>query len=352
MAMKRREFLTSTAALLAVPLTANVARAAPHLDTLLHPTALKPGDAVGLITTGTPADETRIAHAEQQLRALGLRMKLGRTALKKSTQTDYSIQAKLDDLHCMFEDPEVRAVIPVRGGYGTVELLGGVDYQLIRRHPKVFLGFSDITPLHLAIQRKSRLVTFHGPNASYYPSEYSTSYLRKAIFGLQPIGRIDNPPSPADASFPGYPLRTIRGGIATGRLIGGNLTSISYTMGTPYEIETRDRIVFLEADAVEPYHVRRMLNQLLLAGKFDVAAGVVFGVCFNCAVPAGKVPYENTSYSADEAIAYMLGKLNVPVIAGLAIGHSPDQVTLPLGVRAVLDADARTLTVAESGVRA
>jgi muramoyltetrapeptide carboxypeptidase len=348
--MKRRNFLQTAGAMLSLSSVSSIGFASVARNKLIRPKALRPGDTVGLIATGTPVDEKRLANAEQRVKELRLRSKVGKNAAKSPGSGDIPIQARLDDLHTMFLDPEVRAIIPLRGGYGSVELLDLIDYDLIRRHPKVFLGFSDITALHLAIHRHSRLVTFHGPNASFYPSEYTSSYLRKALLAEQPIGRVSNPTRPADPNFPAYKTRTIRSGTASGRLIGGNLTSISYTMGTPYEIETRGSILFLEAENEEPYHVRRILNQLRLAKKLDGVAGVVFGVFVDCVVPAGKVPYVNTTYSIGVVLDYMLGKLNVPVLSGLAIGHSPDQITLPLGAMATLDADAGSLTITESGV--
>jgi muramoyltetrapeptide carboxypeptidase len=348
--MKRRNFLQTAGAMLSLSTVSSSGFASVARNKLIRPKALRPGDTVGLITTGTPVDDKRLANAEQRVKELGLRTKVGKNVAKALGSDDIPVQAKLDDLHAMFLDREVQAIIPVRGGYGSVELLDRIDYDLIRRHPKVFLGFSDITALHLAIHRHSRLVTFHGPNASYYPSEYTSSYLRKALLDEQPIGRVSNPTAPADPKFPGYKIRTIRPGTASGRLIGGNLTSVSYTMGTPYEIETRGSILFLEAEGEEPYHVRRILNQLRLAKKLDGVAGVVFGMCVDCVIPAGKAPYANTNYSTDEVLDYMLGKLNVPVLSGLAIGHSPDQITLPLGAMATLNADTGSLTITEHGV--
>ncbi len=345
--MKRRNFLKTSGAMLSLSLVSSSGFAGVSSNRLIRPKALRPGDLVGLITPGSPVDEKQLASAEQRIKDLGLRSKAGKNVAKPASSSDAALQANLDDLHAMFRDPEVRAVISVRGGYGSVELLDRINYDLIRRNPKIFVGFSDATALHLAIHRNSGLVTFHG---NFNSSEYTTAYFRKALFSVQPIGEVSNPAQSSDSKVPVSKIRAIRPGKASGRIIGGNLTSISYTMGTPYEIETRNRILFLEAVGEEPYHVRRMLNQLRLAKKFDDAAGIVFGVCASCVVPAGKTPYPNTNYTADEVLDYMLGKLKMPVISGLAIGHIADQLTLPLGAKATLDADEGTLTINESGV--
>src|SRR5262245_5615633 len=301
--MKRRDFLKTSGAMLGLSLVSNKILASIATNRLVRPKALRPGDIVGLVTPGSPVDEKLLAIAEQNVKSLGLRSKVGKYVAKSLGTGDSSIQANIDDLHAMFLDAEVRAIISVRGGYGAVELLDCIDYDLIRRHPKIFLGFSDLTALHLAIHRHARMVTFHGPNAAYSPSEYKTSYLRKALFDVHPTGQISNPTQSSDPKFPVYKTRTIRPGKARGRLVGGNLTSISYTMGTPYEIETRDSILFLEAVDEEPYHVRRLLNQLRLAKKLDSVAGVVFGVCAICVIYSEKITYDITVYLDTYAIA-------------------------------------------------
>jgi muramoyltetrapeptide carboxypeptidase len=350
--VKRRDFLKTSGAVLSLPLVSGNALAIVPPNKPIRPKVLRPGDTVGLITPASPVGAKQLADAEQRIKSLGLRSKIGMHVGKPPGGGKSTIQANIDDLHSMVRDAEVQAIFCMRGGTGSIELLDRIDYDLIRRHPKIFLGFSDITHLHLAIHRYSRLVTFHGPNIASFLGlpKYTLSYLRKAIFDNRPIGKVSNPTQPSDPKFPAYKIRTIGPGKASGRLIGGNLTAISYTMGTPYEIETRDSILFLEAVNQEPDQVRTMLNQMRLAKKFDGVAGIIFGACTNCITPAGTVPDENAIYSTDEVLDDMLGKLHVPVLSGLAIGHIPDQMTVPLGVMATLDADIGTLTITEAGV--
>jgi Uncharacterized proteins, homologs of microcin C7 resistance protein MccF len=356
--MKRRNFLQSLSAGLALPLIArHLPGAAPAADgraTLVadgyvHPKALKPGDTVGLITPATYVpDPDRLALAERTMKYFGLRMKMGKNAGKRMNDYRTSIEERLDDLHAMFRDKTVDAVFAIRGGYGSMHLLDRIDYDLIRRNPKIFLGYSDITAMHLAIYKHSKLITFHGPITLSRFTDYTQKYFRKALFEAQPIGTVTNPPE-SNELRPSHSLRTIRPGLANGLLTGGNLTLISNTMGTPYEIETKGKILFLEDVDEEPYSIDRMLTHLRLAGKFDGVAGVIFGECQDCR-PKDYKPSSAIPYGLGEVLDNILGDLKVPVLYGLTIGHTDDQLTLPLGVAATLDATNRTLEIKEAGV--
>jgi muramoyltetrapeptide carboxypeptidase len=248
----------------------------------------------------------------------------------------------------MFADPSVNAVFAIRGGYGSAQLLDRIDYGLLRNNPKIFLGYSDITALHLAIQKRSGMVTFHGPVALSGFSEYTQKGFRRALFETAPLGSVTNPPE-SNPLRPAHTLRAIRPGKARGALVGGNLTLISTTMGTPFEIETRGRILLLEDVDEQPYSIDRMLTQLRLAGKFDGVAGVVFGECNACRPRDYKPAFEST-LSLGEVLDEILGQLRVPVLSGLTFGHTDDQLTLPLGVMAALDADKGELVIEEAGV--
>ena len=323
--------------------------AASSSDPLIRPKALRAGDTVGLVTPATYVpDPDRIALAERTIKYFGLRMKLAKNAGKRMGDYHLSIDERLDDLHAMFGDKEVSGVFAIRGGYGSMHLLDRIDYDLIRHNPKIFLGYSDITAMHLAINKQAKLVTFHGPIALSRFTDFTQKYFRKALFETQPIGRVTNPPE-SNELRPGHPLRTIRTGVATGPLIGGNLTLISNTMGTPYEIDTRGKILFLEDVDEEPYSIDRMLTHLRLAGKFDGVAGVIFGECQDCR-PKDYKPSSTITYGLGEVLDNILGDLTVPVLYGLTIGHTDDQLTLPLGVNATLDATNGTVDIKEAAV--
>jgi muramoyltetrapeptide carboxypeptidase len=248
----------------------------------------------------------------------------------------------------MFNDTGVKGVFAVRGGYGSAHLLDRIDYSLIRKNPKIFLGYSDITALHLAIYKRAGVVTFHGPVAISSYTQYTQTSFRKALFEAKPIGRLTNPPE-GNALRPEHTLRTIRGGRASGQLIGGNLSLITSLMGTEFEVDSRGKIFFIEDVEEQPYSIDRMLTQLRLTGKLEGAAGIIFGECADCK-PRDFQPSFASPYSLGEVVDNLLGDLKIPVLYGLTIGHTADQLTLPLGVKAVLDADAGILEIPESGV--
>ena len=335
--MHRRSFVGSLAA---APLLA------PGLN---RPKALKQGDTVGLITPSTfVSDPERIILAQRTVEYFGLKPKLGKNVRKRNGYLGGTVQERLDDLHAMFRDPEVQGVFCVRGGYGSGQLLDRIDYDLIRKNPKVFIGYSDITAMHLAINKKAGLVTFHGPVPLSTFTEYTQTYFRRALFDTRPIGPVTNPME-ANKLRPSHVLRAVHSGTARGTLIGGNLTLIATTMGTPYEIDTRGKILFIEDVGEEPYSIDRMLTQLRLAGKLSAAAGIIFGECADCK-PRTFQPSFDGNFSLGELLDDILGPIGVPVLSGLTIGHTSDQLTLPLGVMATLNADQGTLAIEESGV--
>jgi muramoyltetrapeptide carboxypeptidase len=345
--MQRRHFLTATGATLATPRlsTAGLAQDKP----LIRPRRLQPGDTVGLITPATfVADPEALVKAERTIKHFGWRAKWGKSVGKKSGYFGSTVTERLDDLHAMFRDPEVKAVFCVRGGYGSQHLLDRIDYDLIRRNPKIFAGYSDITAMHLAIHQNTGLVTFHSPVPLSAFTEYTQKHFVPALTEAKPLGRLTNPDE-TNQLRPEHTLRAVRAGKATGRLIGGNLTLISTLMGTPYEPDTRGAIFFLEDVGEEPYRIDRMLTQLRLAGKLQQAAGIIIGECADCA-PSEYKPFVAAGFSLGEVVDAILGALNVPVLSGLTFGHTDDQLTLPLGLTATLDAGAGTVEIQQPAV--
>ena len=338
--MRRRQFIGAAAAA-ALPR----ASGAP----LVKPRALQPGDTVGLITPSTyVSDPDRLLLAARTVEYFGLRPKMGKNVGRRAGYLGGSAGERVDDLHAMFRDPEVKAVFAIRGGYGSEQLLDRIDYDLIRRNPKIFLGYSDITALHIAIHQRTGLVTFHGPVVLSRFSDYTQKWFRKAVFEAAPLGAVANPPE-SNPLRPAHTLRTVRPGKASGPLAGGNLSLIATTMGTPYEIETRGRILFIEDVDEQPYSIDRMLTQLRLAGKLDAAAGLVFGECNACR-PRDYQPAFESTFSLGEVLDSILGELKIPVLSGLVFGHTDDQLTLPLGVTASLDAASQALVIEEAAI--
>ena len=316
---------------------------------LIRPHVLHAGDTVGLITPSTGvSDPDRLANVERMVRFFSLKPKWGKNVRKHAAYLGGTVAERVSDVHDMFADREVRGIFCIRGGYGSAQLLDHLDYGLIHANPKVFLGYSDITAMHLAIHQKTGLVTFHGPVATSRFTDFTQRFFRKAVFETAPIGPVANPPE-SNPMRPAHPLRTVRSGRARGRIIGGNLTLVSTTMGTPYEIDTRGRILFIEDVGEEPYRIDRMLTQLRLAGKLDAAAGIIWGECADCR-PNDYKPSFDMTYTLGEVVDNLLSDLKIPVLAGLTIGHTDDQLTLPEGVVATLDADKQELIIEESGV--
>jgi muramoyltetrapeptide carboxypeptidase len=343
----RRAFLRETAGIAAGSLLATGPK--PHVpaaeaETMTKPRALAPGDTVGLITPSSYVfDLWRLDLIPPRLEPLGLKCKFGRNVRARRGYLAGTERERLEDLHAMFGDPEVAAVFCVGGGYGTERLLDRIDYELIRKNPKILLGYSDITGLHLAIGKKSRLVTFHGPVALSSLPEWTLAGLKKALFTAEPVGVVENPPE-KDALSPEFPRHTVSPGRARGRSVGGNLTLISTTMGTPWEIDTKGKILLLEDTGEAPYRIDRMLVQLKLAGKLADCAGVVWGTCTDCE-PSNSSFEINLSMS--ELLDDLLGDLGKPVLAGLVFGHTKEKATVPLGVEAELDAGAKTFALVE-----
>jgi muramoyltetrapeptide carboxypeptidase len=245
-----------------------------------------------------------------------------------------------------FADDEVQAVLPVRGGYGTIRILESLDYLPLQRHPKLFVGFSDITALHIALSSRLGLVTFHGPHpADGIGAPDGWSLLSEESFWSAVHGESTFPAagrSLLPQSFDSSQLIPITPGVAEGRLIGGNLATICALLGTPFEIQTTGCVLFLEDVDEPPYRIDRMLAQLKLAGKLAAASGILLGQFTNCEPVAGK-----PSLSLQEVLSQYFDKMPIPVLSNFPAGHARDNVTLPLSVPVRLDATARRVTQLE-----
>lgn len=341
--MGRRTFGALLAAGLAAP---SIAAPKPAMK-LRKPPRLAPGAVIGLIAPGGYTSDAAIEKAVRNIESLGYRVKFG--ANLRATFGNYAgtVQQRLGDLHAMFADPEVSALWAIRGGSGCISLLAGLDYALIRAHPKILLGYSDITALHLAIYRHAGLVTFHGPVASSTLSDYASEQLLAVL--ADPQARTIIPMSSANAfralSEPVYTLRTIHAGVASGILMGGNLSMVAALAGTPYAADIAGSLLFLEDVNEAPYRIDRWMTQLDLAGGFSNAAAVIIGICENCGPE-----HEDQSLTLDQTLALHLHPLMIPAVTGYSIGHIRNQCTLPIGIPATLDTARQTITLHEAAV--
>jgi muramoyltetrapeptide carboxypeptidase len=345
--MGRRTFTAALATGWAAGLIPGGVAAAPA-PALLKPPRLKQGDVIGLVAPGGYTTEAAIAKAVRNVEGLGCRVRQGANLRAVFGNYAGTAQQRLDDLHAMFADPEVNAIWAIRGGSGCISLLAGLDYALIRAHPKILLGYSDITALHLAIHRHAGLITFHGPVASSTLSDYATEQLLAVLANPQP--RTIIPMSSANAyeglTAPQYAVRTVHAGVASGRLIGGNLSMVSALAGTPYAADFTDALLFLEDVNEAPYRIDRWMTQLDLTGGLRNAAAVIMGICENCGAEQG-----DQSLTLDQTLNLHLDPLAIPAVTGYSFGHIRNQCTLPVGVMATLDTRRQTITLHEAAVR-
>ena len=303
----------------------------------LVPERLREGDVVGLVTpAGAIFDEAEIREAEAALAGLGLRTKRGPHVLDRHGYLGGQDVSRAADVMTMFRDPTVKAILPLRGGWGCARLLPYLDYDVIRAHPKVVCGYSDVTSLLTALYARAGLVGYHGPVATSTWNAFSTSHFKRTLFWGE---RVRMAPD-ADTR-----VETIVPGVARGRLVGGNLSVLTAILGTSYVPDFTGHLLFLEETNEEPYRVDRMMTQLKLAGVLQKVAGVVFGNCNRCAPGMGYVSLSLRSVLDDHLRA--LGK---PAFYGTMIGHITDKFTVPVGVEAEMDATAGTIRLLESPV--
>lgn len=253
-------------------------------------------------------------------------------------------QDRVDDLHALLLDDEVDVVFCLWGGVGAIEMLPLVDYDLVADNPKAIMGFSDVTNLHAALLRHSGLATFHGPGfGSFGASDREAFTLDSAMDAFTKGGEGDVPRRPDDSY-----LRPIGGGRVTGPIVGGNLYTLNHLMGTPYELDFSGSILMIEEVDTLSVDFDVMLWQMRLAGVLDDVVGVVVSDLHNCGKPDPEVVADR---SLEDVLETHLGVLGIPVLYGLPLGHGPHLASIPFGVEATLDADARVLTIDEPGVR-
>ncbi len=333
--------------LTALPAAAASRQPTSAMQKLIKPKRLREGDVVGLITPSGHVNQDKIDKSVRNIEALGLRVKLGKHIREGRGNYAGAVWQRLEDLHAMFADPEVKGIWAATGGSGAISLLPHIDYKLIRNNPKALVGYSDITALHLAISRKTGLVTFHGPVASSSFGEYAVRHLRAVLMESKASHVIEMSPGNAAqvAQRPNFALRTLQHGVREGRLTGGNLSLVAALAGTPYGTEYAKSILFLEDISEAPYRVDRMMTQLDLSLGFNQAAALMLGIFHKCEATDGE-PSLTLAETVDDHVA----RLQIPAVYGYSFGHIADQFTLPMGVNARLDTQAQTLTLLEPAV--
>ncbi|WP_420456931.1 S66 peptidase family protein [Rubrivirga sp.] len=319
-----------TAEVMAVPRGGRIRRIAVERPVVVPP-RLPAGGTVALVApAGVLRGRSQVDEAVEALEGLGFRTTVGRHVLDRMGFLAGSDAARARDVMDAFRDPDVDAIVAVRGGWGCARMLPLLDYDEIAAHPKPLVGYSDITALLLAVYARTGMVTFHGPvGVSTWAGLTAESFVRTLVDGEPPVV---GPETRSNRDR----TRTVRGGVAEGPVVGGNLTVISALAGTGFLPDVEDHVVFFEEVGEDAYRIDRMLVQLQLAAGLPKAAGIAFGQCSSCGSGG-------SSWTAEETIRRHLRGYPCPSVVGAPIGHVSPVYTLPIGLRARLDADAGTL---------
>lgn len=291
---------------------------------LVKPPALQKGDVIGVVAPAGAVKVDDLAAGVRRLEGLGFKVVLGQSVHRATRYLAGSDRERAADIMRMFANPEIKAVVAARGGYGSARVIPLLDPAVLARRPKIFVGSSDLTLLLHFLRATCGWVTFHGPMVSpnfgkYLSATTNTSFLQM-LSAVTPPGvlAVDG-------------VKVLKGGSAEGVLTGGCLTLLCHTIGTRYEIETDDAILFLEDINEPPYRIDRMLTYLKSLGKFDRVRAVIFGLMPDCH------PASQDLYTLEDIIGDVLGDLTCPILLDFPSGHGGTNVTLPLGVRAAVD---------------
>ncbi len=317
---------------------------------MLQPKPLRPGDTIAFVA---PAGNTKLEDvtlAKQRLEERGYKVKMRDDMFAVEGYLAGTDERRTAELMEAFLDDEVDAIFCTRGGYGCMRILDQLDYEKIRAHPKILLGYSDVTALHAALNRQAGLVCYHGPGPSsgLGTKEGPTDFSKKSLFQALESGE-----SASAVAQPGYTLTVPKdvaqvasfgSGKAAGRLVGGNLSLISALEGTPYAIDCRDAILMIEDVNEAPYRIDRMLAQLKLAGKLEQIRGAILGQFTTEFVREDKLT-EDARFDTNGVLQQYFENAGIPVLMNFPIGHHRQNATVPLGAQVEINADTRTLRI-------
>ncbi|MFH1363371.1 MAG: LD-carboxypeptidase [Candidatus Omnitrophota bacterium] len=308
----------------------------------VKPQGLKRGDTIGIVAPASSFDPEKFKVGARVLRKLGYKLKYERAMFSKYWSQPGHDKNRAEQINRMFADCEVKAIFCAKAGYGSIDIIPYLDREIIRQNPKIFVGYSDITILLLYLQEMTNMVVFHGPVVSseiYDGMNYRTlDYLIQLISKPRPLGKIEF-----------SSVQSLGSGKATGRLVGGNLSLIVQAIGTAYDINTDDSILFLEEVGEDLETIRGYFNRLKKSGKFENIRGMVFGKMVDC------FPNSGQTHSLKDILTEMLAEFKFPVLFRFPSGHIKNQgetrVTLPLGISVTIDADKPCLIINRAAVR-
>lgn len=305
---------------------------------MIKPKHIQPGDTVGIVAPSSPVTLQQVEGGLKLLEERGYKVKLGEHLWERDGFLAGPDEHRAADLERMFTDPEVKAIVCARGGYGMARTMDFFDMSVVEENPKVFMGFSDVTYLHGAAYQEAELITFYGPMLISWSVDWPQGCKDLWFAAMErpaPLGRI-----PPDGR-----ANTLTGGRVEGVVLGGCLCLLTYAIGTPFELDPSDALLIIEDVDEPPHRVDAMLEQLKQSGMLAGVEGLVIG---NMTRTDERADEHIGFRSAEEIIKDHLGRRDVPAVTGLQFGHVPSPLTLPLGVNAILDADAGTLTYTES----
>ena len=335
--VNRREFLKLMGLTLLATYLPAAAKSNPSPQSILKPPRLKVGDTVGLVSPASFVDKETLQEFTKVLSQLGLKVKTGAHILDQYGYLAGRDADRAADVNAMFADASIQALLTMGGGWGCNRILPLLDYELIRRNPKIIMGYSDVTSLVLAIYARSKVVTFHGPMGTSTWNPYSVDYVQRILFTGEALTL---------RNLPNTPVETITPGKVRGRLVGGNLSVLAAMVGSPYLPEWNQSILFVEDTGEDIYRIDRLLTQLQLAGILKQLAGFIFGRCTKCTKGEGNEP----SLTLPQVLSDRIRPLGIPAWYGSMIGHIKNKFTLPIGAEVEIDASKGTIQLLEASV--
>ncbi len=348
--MKRRDFLKTTAitaAAASMPINSIFAGSKTNSSEkeIIKPKRLKKGDTLGIISPGSSVNKEELKESIEALEKLGFNTYTTDRICAKHGYLGGTDEQRAADVNEMFANEKVDGIVCARGGYGCNRILGMLDYDVIKKNPKVLIGYSDITALLYGIYAQTGLVTFHGPVGISTFNEFSVDYFTKVLMEPQEQTVFHSAKDDQAKKDEAYHIVKIRGGKASGRLVGGNMAVGVSLMDTPYDVDYTGKLIFFEEIGEKAYRVDRMLSQMTLSGDLSKAAGIVLGVFKNC-----EDKEDESSFSLKEVLFDRLTDLGIPVIYGLSFGHITNKFTIPFGINAEMNVAEETLTLLEPAV--
>lgn len=309
------------------------------------PQRLQAGDQIALIAPAFQPTEEQMAKGIARLQALNLQVVNTITPHQHEGYFASSALEAAAKLHEAFANPQIKALFGIRGGYGCARLLPLLNWDLIKANPKIVLGFSDFTALLNGIHHQTGLTTFHGPGASMPWPQLTRDSLQQLLFAGVTARYTHQNTAADDIIAPGDEIKTLRGGVATGELIGGNLCVLTSLLGSPYlPTDWRNKILFLEDVNEEVYRLDRMFMQLKLANVLSQIKGLIFGSFSDCTTKVAN------SFTVMQLLTRVASELNIPVIVNMTFGHQPDMFTFPIGATVRLNADQNFLELLSPAV--